>query len=498
MNLIIVTMDSLNRHFLKSYGGTEARTPHLDAFAKRAVRFANHYSGSLPCMPARREMWTGTSEMWWRGWGPIETWDRPIAYLAGLSGVKTQLITDHYHFFEWGAHSYQNDFEGYTFIRGHEHDNWVTKGPHRASDDTRQLLALGGQGILIHARNVQDFRDEMDFFSPRTFNAACTWLDENHADDRPFYLHIDEFDPHEPFYAPEPYRSMYTDDPGPRAYWPRYGRVGPGVDERDIAWLRAQYAGVVTMVDRWFGVLLGRLDRYNLWENTAVIVTTDHGHYLGDHGWLGKPRAPLHDVLVKIPLFVYLPGTAARSVHAYTQTVDIYATALEILGCPVPDTENNHSRSLVPLVTGERDRHRAYVVYGYFGDRVGITANGWTLCRGHDPERAPAYQYTNDLQVFDRSYVARIRPNRRFGPPDMAPANIPGVEVPVWRAHDERYDQIGRHEDILFHTAEDPNQTENLASTRSDMLSELESMLRQHVAEIGAPPEVIARLHLDS
>jgi arylsulfatase A-like enzyme len=118
MNLVFVTLDSLNRHFLTAYGNPTVRTPNLTDFANRACVFDNHYVGSVPCMPARREMWPGTQEMWWRWWGPLEPWDLTVPYVARQAGVdNSMLLTDHYHSFEWGSHGYHEDFSGCQFIR---------------------------------------------------------------------------------------------------------------------------------------------------------------------------------------------------------------------------------------------------------------------------------------------------------------------------------------------------------------------------------------------
>ena len=67
-NAIVILLDSLNRHMLGAYGGTEFLTPNLDRFAKRALRFEKHYSGSLPCMPARHDMLCGALDFLWRPW----------------------------------------------------------------------------------------------------------------------------------------------------------------------------------------------------------------------------------------------------------------------------------------------------------------------------------------------------------------------------------------------------------------------------------------------
>ncbi|WP_049823076.1 sulfatase [Thermobaculum terrenum] len=297
MNCIFITVDSLNRHFLRAYGGKvemEVRTPNIDRLAARAAVFERHFAGSLPCMPARREFFAGVQEFLWRPWGPMEPFDEPLARVARRGGVVPQLVTDHYHYFQHGSHGYYEDYMGYELIRGHEYDTWRTTPRRPDPNFLRQILAdqpedTGFLNRAAYARNVAGFRTEEDFFPAKVFSRAAEWLREN-GQQQPWLLVIDSFDVHEPFHCPEPYASMYTDeDPtDPELIlWPRYGRVDEGssrLTDRQLAFVRAQYAGKLTMVDRWLGVLLDEMDRQGLWANTLLILTTDHGHFLGEHG----------------------------------------------------------------------------------------------------------------------------------------------------------------------------------------------------------------------
>ncbi|MGH2541699.1 MAG: sulfatase, partial [Ardenticatenaceae bacterium] len=444
LSVILIQIDSLNRHFLRCYGNDWVETPNLTAFAAKGAIGDNHFVGSLPCMPARREIWAGTEEFWWRGWGPLEPWDRPLAYLARQAEepIVTHLVTDHYHLFEWGSHNYNYDYHGYDFIRGHEFDNWRTAPVRDIPDWATKMVQCRGEGAMIYLRNVQDFEREEDFFGPKVMQATAEWLDRNHEHER-FFLHVDSFDVHEPFHIPEPYRSMYTDDDY-RKYnpWPDYGRT----DERttalppeEIEWVRAQFAGKLTMVDTWLGRVFERLDRYNLWERTCVIITTDHGHFLGDHGWMGKPAAPLYHTLCRIPLLVWHPWGVCNGqrVSATTQTVDLYATVLTLLGVEAPAVEHVHSRSLLPVFLGagapEGSDHRDYAIYAYNNQRIGITLGEWTLLRYQNPDAAPANQYTHQIEQTDGFGFPHCQ-SRRFEFPTLEAGRfIPGVATPVWR-----------------------------------------------------------------
>jgi arylsulfatase A-like enzyme len=102
MRCIFILFDSLNRHAIGPYGGP-VPTPNLDRLATRGCVFDNHYAGSLPCIPARREMHTGRLNFLHRGWGPLEPFDVSFAGEMRAAGIYSHLITDHYHYFEDGG-----------------------------------------------------------------------------------------------------------------------------------------------------------------------------------------------------------------------------------------------------------------------------------------------------------------------------------------------------------------------------------------------------------
>ena len=124
MKLVFVLFDTLNRLALGAYGGREVATPNFDRFARRAMTFDNHYVGSLPCMPARRDMHTGRLNFMHRSWGPLEPFDNSLPAILNKANVYTHLITDHFHYFEDGGATYHNRFTSYDFIRGQEYDPW--------------------------------------------------------------------------------------------------------------------------------------------------------------------------------------------------------------------------------------------------------------------------------------------------------------------------------------------------------------------------------------
>ncbi len=111
-NVVVVLLDSLNRHMLGSYGGTEFDTPNLDRFARRvgAVRQPLHRFAAVHAGAPRPAV--GALDFPWKPWGSIELWEEPITQPLRRAGVTTMLVTDHPHLFENGGENYHTDFRG--------------------------------------------------------------------------------------------------------------------------------------------------------------------------------------------------------------------------------------------------------------------------------------------------------------------------------------------------------------------------------------------------
>jgi arylsulfatase A-like enzyme len=329
--------------------------------------------------------------------------------------------------------------------------------------------------------------------------AVVDWLERNHEQPQ-FYLHVDCFDVHEPFHVPEPYRSMYTDADYRRySPWPIYGRIDSPparLEQDEVEWVRAQFAGKLTMVDRWLGRVFDKLDEHRLLDRTAVIITTDHGHYLGEHRRIGKPLSPLFHTLCHIPLLVSIPGEKSHRIDAITQTVDHYATVLDLFGIEPPQSKHVHSRSYLPCLLDGKPDHRPYAVYGYNNRLTGITAGNWTLLRDHDGDAAPAYAYTHQVEQVNGFGIYTRKHWRRTDFSDLESGRfIPGVDMPVWKMKLQSSYPPPRP-DLLFDNAGDPSQENDLAARRPDQVNALAALLRDHAHALGAPEEQFKRLKL--
>jgi arylsulfatase A-like enzyme len=496
-NAVVILLDSLNRHMLGAYGGREFATPNLDAFARSAIRFERHYTGSLPCMPARHDILCGALDFLWRPWGSIEVWESAITAQLRQAGVVSMLISDHPHLFETGGENYHTDFTAWEYLRGHESDPWRT-----VPDPSWAGAPSFGRPWMPYDNSRGYFREEADFPGPRTMQAAADWLDGNAGRHARFFLFVDEFDPHEPFDTPDRYARLYDDTwQGARLIWPPYavGALRRGVlSAREAHQVRAQYGGKLTMIDAWFGRVLDAIERNRLWDETAVIVCTDHGHYLGEKDIWGKPGVPLYEPLGHIPLMVRWPGAQAGAVEALTTSVDIFATLCDIFA--LEPEHRIHGRSLLPLLRGETSRVRDHLLTGVWGREVNV------VNREFKYTRAPAGSENFPLSMWSNRWstmpVHSAAGEVRMPPPDERAYldRMPGSRVPVIRQPFQPGDLLpywaygrfsGNH---LYRPDRDPLEEENLAGTGAER--EAAGLLREALLAIDAPDDQFVRLGL--
>lgn len=506
MNIILILVDSLNKHCLQMYNAqSECKTPNLDSLAKKSHIFENHFISSLPCMPARREIFAGRKEFMWRPWGSLEVFDPRLPAIVGSAGYNTGIVTDHYHYWEEEANGYIQGFNSMEFIRGHEVDRWKVPedGPKPKWVDKVAEFRSQTHINQYHA-NVKGFQNEEDFFPAKVFSKASEWLDEN-AKKGQFFLQVESFDVHEPFDTPEPYASMYNKSGKTKDdynIWPPY-QIYKDLDafmaqtnEDELAFLKSQYLGKATMVDHWLGKFMSKIDELSLWEDTAVIFTTDHGHDLGERGAFGK-QFPHYDSHANIPMIVWHPkkqGNGQR-VEGLTQTVDLFATVLEAAGIEIPDT-NRHSKSIFPLIKQQSNATRDAILYGTFGQGICVTDGDWTLFRAPVDDK-PLFVYST---AINRPLIVDNPVDGRVGKPPEKPVDQgyfdPSIDLPLWKIPikvDPR-----TLECFLYNRKEDPEQINNLWDSQPEQRERMLKLARALMDDEGYPKEQLARLGMDN
>ncbi len=503
-NAVVVLLDSLNRRMLGCYGGAEFDTPNLDAFAARSTRFLRHYSGSLPCMPARHDILCGALDFLWKPWGSIELWEEAITYPLREAGIKTMLVSDHPHLFETGGENYHTEFSAWEYLRGHEGDPWkLVPDP---SPVGAPLIPEARVGILPRPYDTSRswFREEADFPGPRTMAAAADWLEHNAGQHERFLLFVDEFDPHEPFDTPEPWASRYDSDwEGAKIIWPPYA-VGPlrrgELSEPEARQIRASYGAKLSMIDHWLGRILDTIEARGLAHDTLVVLCTDHGHYLGEETvdgqdiW-GKPPVPIYETLGHTPLLVHWPGRPAGTCDALTTNVDLYATLADLFG--VEPEHRTHGHSLLPLVAGEASSIREWALAGIFGRQVHVIDGQRKYARGPVGENYPLSMWSNrwsTMPIWAAPKYRMPKPDRRARLDFM-----PGSDVPVIRQRFTSGDRLPYwslgtppDEHVLFDLAEDPGERRNLAGAPAE--KDALDLLRAALEAVDAPDDQFTRL----
>ncbi|MUM29285.1 sulfatase [Mycolicibacterium sp. CBMA 295] len=389
MKAIMVMFDSLNRRMLPPYGADWTHAPNFTRLAKQSVTFDNAWAGSLPCMPARREIHTGRYNFLHRSWGPLEPFDDSMPELLKQHGIHTHLASDHPHYWEDGGATYHGRYSTWEFFRGQEADPWKGQiaAPPMPDADLKALKFANYQQDWV---NRQHLDAEERHPQTLTFDAGLEFIHTNAASDR-WFVQIETFDPHEPFFSHKNYKDLYPHDyDGPHFDWPDYKRVTETPDQVEHA--RYEYAALLSMCDHSLGRVLDTMDELDLWDDTMLIVNTDHGFLLGEKGWWAKAVQPWYNELVHLPLFVWDPRAAITDQRrqALVQTIDLAPTLLDYF-----DVEPPADMQGAPLPIADDVPVRTAGLFGMHGGHVNVTDGRYVYMRAPvDPENLPLQEHT--------------------------------------------------------------------------------------------------------
>ena len=394
MKAIMVMFDSLNRHMLEPYGCDWVKTPNFKRLAEKSVTFDNSYVGSMPCMPARRELHTGRYNFLHRSWGPLEPFDDSMPEILKKNDILSHLVTDHYHYWEEGGSNYHTKYSSYRFSRGQEGDAWIGDlndpdfphpNPHR--DDGN----WGRQDWV----NRSYMPNETDMPMPKTFGMGMEFLESNHDYDN-WFLQIETFDPHEPYFSAEKYKELYDYDfSESTADWPLYTDAETHPNHIEM-FDRFRYtnAALISMCDEYMGKIIDMMDKLDLWKDTMLIVNTDHGFLLGEHDWWGKCKMPFYNEIAHTPLFIWDPRVGKKNERreSLVQTIDLAPTILEYFNLEIP--EEMQGKALRETLDNDKEVREAGL-FGLHGAHVNVTDGRYVYMRAPVKNNAPLYQYTH-------------------------------------------------------------------------------------------------------
>jgi hypothetical protein len=328
-----------------------------------------------------------------------------------------------------------------------------------------------------------------------TFDNGLDFI-ERHRDVDNWYLQIETFDPHEPFFTLPKHRTDYAD-----FYkrcrnllwdWPSYAQVSESPEEVDL--MRHNYAALISLCDQQIGRVLDAMDRHDLWQDTMLIVWTDHGFCLGEHDAWAKCWLPFYEEIARTPFFVWDPRSALanESRSALVQpAIDLAPTLLDFFG--LEPAEKMTGKSLRPVLENDQPI-RETALFGQFGRQVNVTDGRYVYMRGPcDASNSPLHEHTlmpaHMREPFSPEELGQFSLAEPFSfTQGIRPLKIPAKEWTFSSPHPDRM------RTLLFDLHTDPGQQNPIEDTETEqrMLSALE----RHLLEEDAPKEQWQRLGL--
>jgi len=484
MKAIMIMFDTLRRNALPFYGNDWIKAPNFKRLQEKTVGFDNFYSGSLPCMPARRELHTGRYNFLHRSWGPLEPFDNSMPEILKNNGIYTHLVTDHSHYFEDGGCTYHNRYNSWEGFRGQEGDRWKAHIGDIAIPEQVETVKSGVSFKQNWVNRMHQEKEE-DLSAYKTFEAGLDFIEVNKKQDN-WFLQIECFDPHEPFYTPQKYKDLYPHEYNGKHFdWPSYQPVTESKEAIDH--VNYEYSALVSMCDSYLGKVLDTMDKYDMWKDTMLIVNTDHGLLMGEHEWWGKNVQPLYNEIAQLPFFIWDPrlGIKNERREALVQTIDIAPTLLEYFNTNIPD--NVQGKSLKETIKNDKTI-REGALFGVHGGHINATDGKYVYMRSSESAKnKPLYEYTLMptcmRNFFSENQLKRAQLTNEF---DCA-RNIPVLKVPT-----STYVSPYRFGNKLFHIEKDPKQLDNLDDLDKEV--EMVELIRTLMIESEAPKEQYDRI----
>ena len=404
MNIILVVFDSLRKDCVGAYNSSPSwgrvRTPHLDVLANESLVMTRVFPESLPTLPVRRALYTGqrvypfvNADFHLKGdfvgapgWGPIPEDQDTISELLQKSGYRTGLISSVYHMFK-PSKNYWRGFDQWYFVRGKEEDPYRS-GPLPTQEEIDYWLPPNMRdkhkfGIEFMTKALMNIREcmkhEEKSIVAQVMIEASKWLQEN-QDAKKFFLVVESFDPHEPWFVPEHYRRMYDNSNAHEQVLSGYkdvSKMPPEILHRT----QANYSGLVSMCDRWFGYLYETMKNLGFLDNTILIVTSDHGHSIGENNYMGKRGYPSTREVFDIPLLIRHPNNigAGQKSDLLIQHTDISALILDF--AKVTPSKIIHGKKFWENSVKNGKPIRDHVTVGWGTAMTVINDEWWLNCK---------------------------------------------------------------------------------------------------------------------
>ena len=459
-NILFIMYDQLRHDFMSCAGHPTMRTPNMDRLAEMGVRFSNTYCQSPVCGASRMSFYTGryvhSHGASWNGY-PLRVGEITLGdhlRKAGMDAVlvgKTHMRVDADGMERLGlsrdsiigARVAECGFDIHTRddgLWGKGEAGWYDKGPQPYNDYLKSRgyagdnpwhdfanSGLDGEDMvsgwfLLNSRKAANIAEE-DSETPWLTRQAMDFIAADH--DRPWMCHLSYIKPHWPYIVPAPWHDMYgpedvvpatrdeaeREDPHPVYAAFMENRIGRAFSRDDVrAEVIPAYMGLIAQCDDQLGKLLDWLEETGRLKDTMIVLTADHGDYLGDH-WLGE-KDLFHDPSVKIPLIIYDPSAEADATRGtvcdeLVESIDLAATFVEFAGGEVPGYIIE-GRSLTPFLHGSQPEDwREFVVSEYdygptpMAEALGVAPRDARLVMIRDKEWKYIHAETFRPMLFD-------------------------------------------------------------------------------------------------
>jgi len=424
VNILFIMYDQLRFDYLSCAGHPHLQTPNFDRVANRGVRFTNAYVQSTICGASRMSTYTGryvsSHGAQWNG-VPLRVGEFTMGDHLRAAGMdcwligKTHMRVDaagmqrlglspdsvigarqtECGFDVWvrddglwaqGPNGFydqnRSPYNAYLKSKGYDGDNpWAdyANASIHEEDNEEMAVAAGDKAsgwMFLNADKPANIREE-DSETPWLTTEAIKFIDQATTD--PWCAHISYIKPHWPYIVPAPYHDMYgkehiipvvRDDMEKIDPQPVFGaylqnRLAAAFSRDDVREkVIPAYMGLIKQCDDQLGRLLDHLEATDRMKDTMIVLTSDHGDYLGDH-WLGE-KDLFHEPSVKVPMIIYDPrseadGTRGTTCNALVESIDLPPTFVAAAGGQVP----NHileGRNLEPYLHGKPTQDREYVI----------------------------------------------------------------------------------------------------------------------------------------
>jgi len=359
-NIVLISIDTLRADHLSCYGYYRQTTPNIDKLASKGTIYRQNYSTGVWTPPGHASMLTGL-----------------YVSAHGVHGEKR--LSEHIPTIavKLKDHGYQtagfvNNSQVGALVgleKGHDTFVEVWKGINPKSIIER--IARGG------IRRIRDKLGYEDMGAKRTNKLFIDWLSDCREKRNPFYVFLHYVEPHNPLNPLRPFRKKFFDKPLKNINMQKIQKIAHNPlicfiedlkpNEGEIEYLKALYAGEIAYIDSKIGEVIAALKRSNIYNNTMIIITSDHGEHFGEYG-LWSHVASLHKEVLKVPLIIKYPQGIdhVEEVNEYTQLVDIFPTIMEAAGINKQFIQGVSSISLIH--DGNRDnKYHEYIIAEWEG-----------------------------------------------------------------------------------------------------------------------------------